>query len=531
MVRCLCSNLIVATCALASSQTAAADYRVSSAADVASVAVKLQPGDVVVLANGEWNDQSIVLFGKGTAEKPITVRAETPGKVVLTGKSSVVIDGEYVVATELCIKDGAGAGDGIALKGRHCRLTESAMIGGTYKFFVHLYGAENRVDHCYLAEKTSESPTLQVEAPGEPNHHRIDHNLFAHRPPLGRNGGETMRVGYSHQSMNNSGTVVEDNLFDRCDGEIEIISSKSCENIYRRNTFLDCAGMLTLRHGNRCTVEGNFFLAHHKRGSGGIRVIGEDHTIVNNYIDGVEKGAFWITSGIPDSPLKGYFRARGCLIAFNTVVDSAGPYLDLAAGLGTSNRSLKPENITIANNVFVGRTTPPEVIVPDVKVPEVKVPDVKVPEVKIPDVKVPDVNVPDSSGSNAATAKPRQTPARRRTEESGSLLSGEEGSGFKWMGNFASMAGMLSSKHDGIQLLNIKLECGSDGMWRPMADSPVRGAAEGNFPAVKIDIDGQPRSGRLDAGCDQLSEAPITSRPLTAADVGPEWMKGGRPTP
>jgi hypothetical protein len=31
---------------------------------------------------------------------------------------------------------------------------------------------------------------------------------------------------------------------------------------------------------------------------------------------------------------------------------------------------------------------------------------------------------------------------------------------------------------------------------------------------------------RLDAGCDELSDAPITLRPLTAADVGPEWMKG-----
>jgi len=60
--------------------------------------------------------------------------------------------------------------------------------------------------------------------------------------------------------MRNSRAVVESNLFDRCDGELEIISSKSCENVYRHNTFLDCAGMLTLRHGNRCTVEGNFFI-------------------------------------------------------------------------------------------------------------------------------------------------------------------------------------------------------------------------------------------------------------------------------
>jgi poly(beta-D-mannuronate) lyase len=158
-----------------------------------------------------------------------------------------------------------------------------------------------------------------------PNRHQVDHNHFGHRPPLGANGGETIRVGYSHQSMFSSQTLVEQNLFDRCDGELEIISSKSCDNVYRGNTFLDSAGTFTLRHGNRCRLEGNFFIAHHKKGSGGIRVIGEDHVIVNNYIDGVEMGGIWINSGIVDSPLKGYFRADRCVIAFNTIVDSQGP--------------------------------------------------------------------------------------------------------------------------------------------------------------------------------------------------------------
>ena len=73
----------------------------------------------------------------------------------------------------------------------------------------------------------------------------------------GENGGETMRLGYSYQSMFVSRTTVEDNLFTQCDGEIEIISSKSCENVYRHNTFRDCEGTLTLRHGNRCVVDGN----------------------------------------------------------------------------------------------------------------------------------------------------------------------------------------------------------------------------------------------------------------------------------
>jgi len=54
---------------------------------------------------------------------------------------------------------------------------------------------------------------------------------------------------------------------------------------------------------------------------------------------------------------------------------------------------------------------------------------------------------------------------------------------------------------------------------------PAAGAAEGDFASVKTDIDGQPRSGKFDAGCDQRSAAPIASRPLTAADVGPAWLQ------
>jgi poly(beta-D-mannuronate) lyase len=442
----------------------ASEYRVSSAEAIGRLAGALQPGDVIVMADGTWNDQAIVFGGRGTDERPITLRAETPGKVILTGRSALAIDGEHLVVSGLSLKEGTATADGVKLAGRHCRLTDTAVVRGQYKFQVHMFGAENRLDHCYLAGKANDSPTLQIEVEGKPNHHRIDHNHFGPRPPLGRNGGETIRVGYSHQSMSESATLFEHNLFDRCDGEIEIISSKSCGNIYRFNTFLDCAGMLTLRHGNGCRVEGNFFLGHHKRGSGGIRVIGEDHVIINNYIEGVRQGGFWVTSGIPDSPLNGYYRARNILIAFNTVVDSQGPSIELDAGFGSSRRSLRPEQITIANNVFA-------------------------------------------------------LPA-----DGGVLLKGTEGAGYQWIGNIASPAAQ-GQEHPGIRRIDPRLVRSRDGLWRPAADSPARGAGAGRFEAVTIDIDGQARTGARDAGCDQVSAGPVTNRPLTAFDLGTSWME------
>ena len=56
---------------------------------------------------------------------------------------------------------------------------------------------------------------------GRRNEHHIDHNHFAGRPPLGKNGGETMRVGTSEVSMNVSKTLVEENLFTHCNGEAD----------------------------------------------------------------------------------------------------------------------------------------------------------------------------------------------------------------------------------------------------------------------------------------------------------------------
>jgi poly(beta-D-mannuronate) lyase len=448
------------------SVAAAADIQVSTAAEITRAAGEAKPGDALVMSDGEWSDQAIVFSAQGTPAKPITLRAQTPGKVVLTGKSSVTINGEHLIVSGLFLRDGQLTGDGVKLAGRNNRLTECAVVGGDYKFFVHLFGTSNRFDHCYLAEKTNDSPTLQIEVEGKPNYHRLDYNHFGHRPPLNRNGGETMRVGYSHQSMTNSGTLVEHNLFERCDGELEIISNKSCENTYRANTFLECAGMFTLRHGNRCVVDGNFFIGHHKNGSGGIRIIGEDHVIINNYIEGVEKGGFWITSGISNSELKGYFQSRNCVIAFNTFVDSRGPAIELDAGFGGSGRTLRPDNITVANNVFA--------------------------------------------------------------LSQGNLLKGKEGgSGYKWIGNVTSAG--ESSEQKGIRKLDAKLERAKDGLWRPTVDSPLRGGAEGDFASIKTDVDGQERKGRLDVGSDQFSTGPAKAHPLTAGETGPSWLERAAP--
>lgn len=457
----LCSLLLAGTVEVGAAESI---HRLRRPADLARLT--LRPGDTVLLPDGDWTDQNLQFRGRGTIDRPITLRAEHPGKFQLSGRSHLVVDGDWLVVEGVLLRGGGPDGEGITLRGSHHRLTQSAVIGGTYKFFVRLFGTRHLVDHCFFAGKTSGDPTFQVEvAAEEPNYHRIEANHFGPRAPLGRNGGETIRIGYSGQSMNNSRTTVEGNLFERCDGEIEIISNKSCENTYRGNTFRDCDGMLTLRHGNRCVVDANIFLGGDRPHSGGIRIIGEDHVVTNNYIAGVRRGAFWVTSGVPDSALNQYYVAKRALIAFNTVVESSGPMVDQSAGLGGSGRTLRPVEITVANNLFV-------------------------------------------LGARAV------------------LRQGEPGEGWRWIGN--QVEGKVEEPPPGVAVRAAQLVRDPAGLLRPQEGPEAIARAESEWPKVTTDLDGQPRpAAGGDVGCDQRSAGGTDRRPLTAKDVGPGWL-GGR---
>ena len=103
-------------------------------------------------------------------------------------------------------------------------------------------------------------------------------------------------------------------MFKHCNGEPEIITSKSSNNIYRYNLFFESEGALTLRHGNATHVYGNYFIGNNLRRTGGIRVIGEDHEICRNYFHGLAGAgalsALCVMNGVPNSPLHGYYQVK-----------------------------------------------------------------------------------------------------------------------------------------------------------------------------------------------------------------------------
>ena len=366
MLRLIFSPMVWLSLLVAATSAAASEKLVANPKELAAALERVRPGSTVLMADGTWKDADIVFAARGKADKPITLRAQTPGKVVLTGQSRLHIAGSHLVVDGLWFKDGfVKSGSIVEFRGNsktlanQCRLTHCAITDynppdrKTDFKWCSLYGQSNRVDHCYFAGKTHAGTTLVVWVGNQPDHHHIDHNHFGPRPPLGANGGETIRVGTSEVSMNVSRTTVEDNLFEHCNGEVEIVSNKSCENVYRHNTFRECAGALTLRHGNRCEVSGNVFIGNGKKNTGGVRIIGEDHRVAGNrFFDLAGKdtrATLCLMNGIPDSPLHGYFQVKRVLITSNTLVRCAQ---NIVVGYPGENATLPPVDCVITNNVI-----------------------------------------------------------------------------------------------------------------------------------------------------------------------------------
>ncbi|GAB3873852.1 hypothetical protein GCM10028824_26120 [Hymenobacter segetis] len=357
--------------ALLTSGTAAraANIRVTDVAAFRTAVPRLQPGDTLVLAAGPWADAPLVFSGHGTAARPIVLRAERPGVVQLRGQSSLRLAGEYLVVMGLDFRNGyAPKGgviefrDGSNGLANHCRVTECVIDNFNRPSsdkddkWIHFYGQYNRFDHNYIAGKKTGGVTIVVELPtpeSRENHHQIDHNFFGPRPRLGSNGGETIRIGLGETSLSPSRTVVEDNYFYHCNGETEIISIKSGENMVRRNLFEECEGSVVLRHGNNNVVEGNYFLGHGKEQTGGVRVINAGHRVAGNYFADLTghdfRGALVIMNGIPNSPLNRYAPVRDVLIENNTFVNCES--VELAAGK-SAELSLPPTGVTLKDNVF-----------------------------------------------------------------------------------------------------------------------------------------------------------------------------------
>ncbi len=333
---------------------------------------KLAEGEVVVWRDGTYNTLVVEIEGDGSSTKPIRVRAETPGGVIFTGSSRMVLDGSYIEVSGFWWKDPTQSNSTHVVRfdndSRYCKVSNCAISGynaaedtSNESKWVSMYGRFNTLDSCTIVDKKNEGCMVVVwfdDHDVAPTH--IITNNYFERPNTiyesgsAINGQETIRIGTSDYSMSDGGCLVENNHFYTCHGEQgECISNKSGDNTYRNNLFENTQSSLTLRHGNGCLVEYNYVEGGGESSTGGIRIIGEDHIVRYNYLSNVSatgyRAGITLVKGVPDSALNDYFQVINAQVYENVLVDCK---YAIQVNYGTnSTQTLGAIETTIRDNI------------------------------------------------------------------------------------------------------------------------------------------------------------------------------------
>ena len=444
----------------------AAPATVGSLDELQAAIDRARPGERIVVADGTYTvppGRPLTIRNKrGTERAPVTIAARTRGGVVLDGGQGFVLEASsHITLSGFSFRQSSTLD--IPPDCSHIRLTRNdfqlADIEGLH--WVMVRADDSEVDHNHFHGKSTLGIYLGIEGAGEAEMAQRVHvhrNYFSDHSFTGSNGGEPIRLGVSPRALSSAHAVVEYNLFERANGDPEAISVKSSDNTIRYNTVRDSLGGIVLRHGNRNRVEGNYLVD----GTEGVRIYGNDHRIVNNYLAGLSGRALVIGSGserdhvpgeTPDAR-RGNDAADRVLIAYNTLVNNKGTLS------GESQRPHEPRDVTVADNLLVA--------------------------------------------------------------DSGQLVAMANTVRFTWSGNLlwgAAADGNIPA--GGGTRIDPKLVAGRGGIVRPAADSPAINAGTLRWPRITHDIDGQPRGRARDVGADEYSRRAPRRAPLTSADVGP----------
>ena len=362
--------------------TVKADILVTTSQELNKAIVAAKPGDVITMKDGIWHDVNINFNAKATMSSKITLRAQTPGKVILNGTSKLTFSAPYLIVDGLFFKGGAlsPSSDAVVTFGsEYCRLTNVAILDynplsfDTKYYWVFFQGSYNRMDHCILKGKNNMQPVVQND---EENslYNNVDSCYVKDIPYVAdANGREIFRIfGYGHADQTGDGGAyftLEYNLFDHADGEgVEIVSLKSNHNLVQYNTIIASRGGLVGRRGNHNTFHGNFILGQNQEGSTGIRVAGSNHRVTNNYIADVAEDGLRLISGdyyeksLTDKfakkkkALAKYLQVKEGYFANNTIVNCGGYGIDIGYAYKNHWPSLQmvlfPEDNHFDNNLI-----------------------------------------------------------------------------------------------------------------------------------------------------------------------------------
>ncbi|MCD6497316.1 MAG: hypothetical protein J7M25_03325 [Deltaproteobacteria bacterium] len=311
---------------------------------------------------------------------------------------------------------------------------------------------------------------------GVPYAHHIHHN-YVHNIPRGResNGYD---VAFFYNDDENSSTydflwkgvdteiVYEYNLFDSVYGDGENPSMKVNGMIVRYNTYINYGAHVSGRYTERSWIYGNTFLGN-EGGPNTIAIIfaGAGNKVFNNYIDGTGTDDTKVGIQLFNGDTNGYhLQPTGVLVAFNTVINCRYGirFMDY---YDDERSSLQPIDSVFANNLLL--TT-----------------------------------------EEAVRIQTPYGPTDNLWE--GNMFTGDGGDRADEMTQIAD--GGLSELANGLSV--------------PELDSPVLGAAVGDYPDVTEDVQHQTRPDPKSVGACEVRGPHVKNPVLTPQDVGPNAYPG-----
>ena len=283
---------------LVSQSINAATINVSSIAALQNACNNSNAGDIIILANGTYQDVTLDVNNSN-----ITIKAQTPGNVFLNGYDDINIWSNSVTFSGFQFTSGdIGSNYLIEVFGNRNKLTHLNFSNYSAKKYIEIKAGSqyNEISFCNLEKKPAAAVTgctIQISTSATvPGYHKISYCSFQNYYGIGGdNGNEPVRIGLGAEYLNKSRTVVDHCYFNNTGlGDSESVSIKCQENVVRFCTFTNQQNaMLCFRNGDYNVAYGNFFI-----NAGGIRVKEANNIYCyNNYFEnsGVGSSAEAIT--------------------------------------------------------------------------------------------------------------------------------------------------------------------------------------------------------------------------------------------
>lgn len=215
-----------------------------------------------------------------------------------------------------------------------------------------------RVDHCYFHDHDTEGSFITCGygshvAVG--NHGIIEYCRFNNHTSPASDSGEGMQIGASSLCRNHFRLIIRYNYFAGMNGDGETVTNKSSCNLYYNNTFAPSNSALTLRHGDSTAVIGNYF------DNCGLRIYGADNVIANNVCTqnsrSSPRGPFTVGIGDVTRPTAqgaNYETVDNNDICYNTFHNGTGTASPVVNWGATPGGSIDPANNLFRGNIISG---------------------------------------------------------------------------------------------------------------------------------------------------------------------------------